>query len=263
MQFVRKNAIIYKRIRTETGKMHEGHRQRIIEKLSANERLEDHELLEILLFNAIPRKNTNDIAHNLLDAYGSLVNVLHADMESLMGVEGIGRSTAAYLATVGLIYTRIGERRMQEVPQLVFSFSAFRDYVIDRYRGLTVEVVDIFSLDARNRLSYGITFTTGESDRASFSAEKVTQLLASQRPSGIVISHNHPNSPPDPSIQDDDFTKRMHLLCALSGVKLYEHVIVGTTGAFSYYISGRLEAIRRDLDVDTLVCHPIVEKNDW
>lgn len=243
--------------------MHEGHRQRIIDKLSSNERLEDHELLEILLFNAIPRKNTNDIAHNLLEAYGSLVNVLHADMDSLMNVEGIGRSTAAYLTTVGLIYTRIGERRMQEVPQLVFNFSTFRDYAEKRYRGLTVEVIDIFSIDARNRLSYNMTFSTGEPDRVAVSAAKITQILASQHPIGIVISHNHPGSSSRPSTQDDDFTKRMHLLCTLSGVKLYDHVIVGKESTYSYFIDGRLDAIRQDLDIDALVCHPIPPKNHW
>ena len=242
---------------------HEGHRQRIIEKLSSNEKLEDHELLEILLFNAIPRKNTNDIAHNLLDAYGSLFNVLHADMESLMAVEGIGRSTAAYLTTVGQIYGRIGARRMQKTPNLIFNFSSFHEYVAERYRGLNVEVVDIFSIDARNRLSYNVTFSTGESDRVAISAEKLSGILASQHPSGIVISHNHPDSTAQPSTQDDDFTKRMHLLCSLSGVKLYEHVIIGKDGAFSYFVSGRLEAIRQDLDIDTLVCRPIVEKHKW
>lgn len=243
--------------------MHEGHRQRIIDKLSSNEKLEDHELLEILLFNAIPRKNTNDIAHNLLDAYGSLVNVLHADMDSLMNVEGIGRSTAAYLTTVGLIYTRIGEHRMQEVPQLVFSFSAFRDYAAERYRDLTVEVIDVFSIDARNRLSYNMTFSTGDPDRVTVSAEKITQILASQHPAGIVISHNHPNAPAIPSIQDDDFTKRMHLLCALSGVKLYDHVIVGKNSTFSYFSDGRLEAIRQELDIESLICRPIAEQKKW
>ena len=226
--------------------MHEGHRQRIIDKLSSNERLEDHELLEILLFNAIPRKNTNDIAHNLLNAYGSLVNVLHADMDSLMNVEGIGRSTAAYLTTVGLIYTRIGEHRMPEVP-----------------RDLTVEVIDVFSIDARNRLSYNMTFSTGDPDRVTVSAEKITQILASQHPVGIVISHNHPNAPAIPSIQDDDFTKRMHLLCTLSGVKLYDHVIVGKDSTFSYFTDGRLDAIRQDLDIDSLICRPIAEQKNW
>ena len=81
--------------------MHEGHRQRMYDKLKNDDGLFDHELLEILLFNALPRKNTNPIAHELLDTFGSLAGVLAADTEKLKAVNGVGENVALYLKCIG------------------------------------------------------------------------------------------------------------------------------------------------------------------
>ena len=72
--------------------MHEGHRKRMLERLAqGGENLQEHELLEILLFNAIPRKNTNEIAHNLLNAFGNIDGVFGAEFSQLSEIEGVGR----------------------------------------------------------------------------------------------------------------------------------------------------------------------------
>ena len=90
--------------------MHEGHRKRMLERLEHAERsLEEHELLEILLFNAIPRKNTNELAHALLSAFGSLDALFHAGTDELKAVPGVGGSTAAYLRIIGMFLERAEE----------------------------------------------------------------------------------------------------------------------------------------------------------
>ena len=81
--------------------MHEGHRKRMYEKLKNDDGLYEHELLEILLFNAFQRKNTNPIAHALLDSFGSISGVLNASVEELCAVEGVGESVALYLKCIG------------------------------------------------------------------------------------------------------------------------------------------------------------------
>ena len=77
--------------------MHEGHRKRMLQRLEHGEGLQDHELLEVLLFNAIPRKNTNPLAHELLTAFSSLGELFGASYEELLDVDGVGPETAAYL----------------------------------------------------------------------------------------------------------------------------------------------------------------------
>ena len=87
--------------------MHEGHRKRMYEKLKNNDGLLDHEILEILLFNAVPRKNTNPIAHNLLNTFGSLGGVFNATHRQLVTVDGVGESVAAYLKCIAECNRRI------------------------------------------------------------------------------------------------------------------------------------------------------------
>ena len=88
--------------------MHEGHRQRLISKLIEGKTLlSDHEILEILLFYAIPRKNVNELAHKLITAFGSLQGCLDADYDSLLTVDGVGPKTATLIVTFGEILKRV------------------------------------------------------------------------------------------------------------------------------------------------------------
>ena len=88
--------------------MHEGHRQRMLRRLNTDERsMPNHEIVEVLLYNAIPRKNTNETAHRLLDAFGSLDGIFHASFEQLCRIEGVGRETAAYLRTIAVCNDRM------------------------------------------------------------------------------------------------------------------------------------------------------------
>ena len=104
--------------------MHEGHRKRMLERLERAEgSLEEHELLEILLFNAIPRKNTNELAHRLLSAFGSLRSLFRAGMSELKAVPGVGESTAAYLKIVGMFLERADGKELS-LPS-AFSFAEF------------------------------------------------------------------------------------------------------------------------------------------
>ena len=82
---------------------HAGHRKRIIQKLESGTLL-DHELLEIMLFSVLPRRNTNDLAHRLLNQFGSIHEVYAASMEELMKVPGIGESIAAHIRCTGIVY---------------------------------------------------------------------------------------------------------------------------------------------------------------
>ena len=109
--------------------MHEGHRKRMIDKLLSDPNvLSDHELLEILLFYAIPRKNVNETAHNLLDALGNLQNVFSCDHESLADIDGIGDRSAA-------LFVLINQRKNCKFSQKARTAHQLRDYsqISDRF----------------------------------------------------------------------------------------------------------------------------------
>ncbi len=230
---------------------HEGHRQRILERLKRDgEGLCDHELLEILLFNAIPRKNTNDIAHALLEAFGSLKGVLSADLEMLSDVEGIGASTAAYLRCIGLMYDRVGKKERQ---RLVFNTRTFIDYLTERYLPLREEVLEVYCLNKQGCIVGSKRFTSSVADRVVIAPEEVSKYISSAHPPMLVLAHNHVGVPSAPSEQDDRFTAQIQMLCSINNVDLRDHIVIGSDGAFSYSLSGRLARIRRSFNIHHVI----------
>ena len=114
--------------------MHEGHRLRILEKLKDNANaLQEHEFLEILLFNAVPRKNTNPLAHELLKSFGSIKRLFDADVNALMTVKGVGLSTASYLAVIGRFFQTYKAEEKGTMPEQ-YDAKTFSDFLIKRFQ---------------------------------------------------------------------------------------------------------------------------------
>ena len=232
--------------------MHEGHRKRIMERLSgADDNLQDHERLEILLFNAIPRKNTNPIAHALIDAFGSISGVFEADVEQLKEVTGVGQSVAEYIKCVGLLFSRVS--KCEHVPLSASNLQEFSAILRDRYKGLSTEVIDFFFLDSKSNIKMTKNYTSGDSGKVTLSGEEILRLLAQHQTEGLVVAHNHPEGQCSPSAQDDQFTAQLYVYSTMHKVKLRDHVIVGKNGTYSYFLAGKLETIRHDFNVDKFI----------
>lgn len=222
--------------------MHEGHRQRIMKRLEeAEDSLQEHELLEILLFNAIPRKNTNELAHSLLRRFGGIGGVLHADMKTLASVPGVGKSTAAYLRIVGLFYERCEVN--DEVPPSAFSFASFKAYLSERFKEVREEYVEIYALDVRDNVKGIRRFTSERTFQAAVDPKEVSRFIVEHRPAAMVVVHNHIEGPPTPSGEDDDFTAQLEILCSMHNVALRDHIIYGKEGVYSYFLSGKLKEL--------------------
>ena len=222
--------------------MHEGHRQRMLERLeSAEGSLQEHELLEILLFNAIPRKNTNELAHRLLSAFGSLRAVLGAEMAELKAVPGVGESTAAYLRIIGIFYAR-AQLKEPELPS-AFSFAAFRPFLIERFEGAREEYVELYSLDGKDCVKTVRRFSSEKSFQASVDPKEISRFLVEAKPAAMVAVHNHITGPATPSREDDDFTAQLEILCSMHNVSLRDHIICSPEGVYSYFLSGKLNEL--------------------
>ena len=222
--------------------MHEGHRQRMLERLEKAEgSLQEHELLEILLFNAIPRKNTNELAHRLLSAFGSVRAVLQAGMKELSAIPGVGESTAAYLRIIGLFYERADLKAPE--PPAAFSFAAFRPYLAERFKDVKEEYVELYSLDARDCVKCVRRFSSEKPFRAAVEPKEISRFLVETKPAAMVAVHNHVEGPATPSREDDDFTAQLEILCSMHNVALRDHIICSPEGAFSYFFSGKLNEL--------------------
>ena len=229
---------------------HEGHRKRIIQKLETGALL-DHELLEIMLFSMLPRRNTNDIAHRLLQKFGSIEEVFSATIEELVTVKGIGESAAANIRCIGIVYRKhfLSKRKGYEGRYEPHNFLA---YVNEQYPFVDCEVFDVYLLGKGSEIVKRKRFTDDDGMEVKISAADLSKLLTEEKPSGIVLVHNHPKGDGASSKIDDETTKRCQLVCSMHGVILCDHCIYSPYGVFSYYLSGELQKIGNNFSIDKL-----------
>lgn len=232
---------------------HSGHRQRMYEKLREGKLLE-HEKLETLLFNAVPRKNTNELAHRLLARFGTIRGLFDAEMEQLKSVDGVGESVASYLYLIGDFYKNYYEDRGEERPKR-YERAEFREYVKKAYSYFEDEVLDFYLLDRNGNICLKRRFTEkGESNRSvEFSPEAFTTMLVEEKPAGIVAVHNHPTGKAEPSAADEDATAKCQMACSFHNVLFCDHLIFGNGEVYSYYDSGKMREISKECSVEQVL----------
>ena len=238
--------------KAKTGKApHEGHRKRLLARVGKEELLE-HELLEILLYNALPRRNTNDIAHRLLSAFGSLQEVLQAPLAKLQEVDGVGESVATYLVCLGCVLRRCTEKPQSEKGRK-YAPKDFVNYVNEKYKTEGIEVVDAYLLDEDSHIFLKERIQSGDAVHVEFDPTLLAKLLAEHTPSGLVMVHNHPYGAGTPSEKDDEMTKRCQMLCSTHNVVFCDHVIYAPEGVYSYYAQGRMLRISTEYSMDGIL----------
>ena len=239
--------------------MHEGHRQRMYEKLKSGAPLYDHELLEILLFNAIPRKNTNPLAHSLIATFGSLAGVFEADFEELKSVEGVGESVALYIRSLGECLKRTNT--VNTGFAILKNHRDIADFVTMRLRAKTAEVLEFYFLDKAGRVTSIHPFTCGDAHKVDIASQKISAVMAAARPHSVIVAHNHPRGIAAPSVNDELFTREMQVICSLNGVDLQDHCIVGSDGTiYSYFRAGAIDNIKNSYTFKNILDEYI--KND-
>ena len=229
---------------------HSGHRRRLIEK-AKREDLTEYEYLEILLFNAMPRRNTSDLAHRLLSRFGTLQNLLLATRAELLSVEGVGENVAIYLYALGQLCNSYA-RSMRKGYHGKYDYEKFIHYLKNLPEYPQEETLDVFLLDENGYIIERKKFDGGV-EKVIIHPECFTKLLIEYKPSGVVIVHNHPSGNPAPSVKDEEMTRKCQMLCSAHNVILCDHIIYGANGAYSYYNVGELKNISEDYTPDNVI----------
>ncbi len=223
--------------------MHEGHRERMRERLlSADESLTDCELLEILLYDSIDRKNTNPIAHRLLDSFIDLQHIFTATPRLLCMVAGIGPHTAERIWLCGRLLARIGKMPGRRRVNLR-NFGQVRAFVAERFSAAENECAEVYLLDDAGNLLACKTLDGADRQKIRFDSKTLGTLLGEMRPSGVIFAHNHPSGNCQPSLQDDASLRELGEMCALHGVMLQDSIIFSDGKMYSYYQEDRLKAL--------------------
>ena len=231
---------------------HEGHRKRMYEKLASGGLIHEHERLEMLLFYAYPRKNTNPIAHNLLNTFGSLRGVFEADLEELIAIDGVGENVAYYIKSVAACakpaYSLDGE------DIYLKNYGDFKDFATRRLRSKTEEVLEVYLLDKGGKVKYVFSRSDGDVHGVALNREEIPALVAAVKPYGMLIAHNHLNGDSCPSEKDDKFTGEMCVLCNFNGIILFDHCIYAAdNNVYSYFTEGKLDEIKSKYSIHSII----------
>ena len=231
---------------------HMGHRQRLYDRLKEG-KIFEHELLEMLLFNAVPRQNTNALAHRLLAKFGTVKGIFQASLKDLEKVEGVGRSVAGYLHILGRMNERYCEELFMDLEEpSVFSHERFLAYVKRVYSRFFEESLDFYMLDSQGRV-LGKRRFKGEEKSAELEPESFTNLLLAELPAGIIAVHNHPTGRAKPSEADDNFTAKCQVACSFHNVLFCDHIVYGSGEAYSYYLDGKLGNISKQCSLGEML----------
>ena len=221
---------------------HSGHRNRLREKYLnyGIEALAPHEVIEMLLFNAIPYRNTNDIAKNLIDRFGSFSAVLDATMEMLMEA-GLTRNQAAFLKLVPDV-TRLYMLDKHDNPSKIMDPDTISTYIADKFIGLGKEEhVFILLLDKKMKEVYSGILSKGSFNASEISTRRIMNLALNYGAVGVVLAHNHPSGLALPSQADYRATVQLQESLKLIGVRLLDHYIVADSEVVSMYDSGLMD----------------------
>ena len=219
--------------------IHDGHRQRLKDRF-LEEGLDGFtqvQALELLLFYCIPRKDTNPIAHELIERFGSFSQVLEAPAAELCKVPGVSRSTAAFLhlnREVGRFYL---VDRMQK-NTVLGTMDACAAYMVPHFYGRTVETVYLLCLDAKCKVLCCKEIGEGSVNSAGISVRKIVETALGANATSVVLAHNHPSGLALPSEEDVQTTRRIALALQAVEIILVDHIIVADDDYVSMAQSG-------------------------
>lgn len=223
---------------------HDGHRDRMRERIltSGISSLQSHEILEYLLYAFIPRKNTNDIAHALIEKFGSLSGVLNADAKALLEVDGMTKNAAIFLATL----PEISRAYLKEINTNKMSLSGrgvVREFLGSKLYGLPYEQVVAVALDSKDGYIALEKIAKGDGSSVKIEVREIVDFALKHNAVNIVLAHNHPSGQTSPSQADVDLTAEVAYTLGTIGVNLEDHLIFCGSKFYSFADSGRLGKI--------------------
>ena len=207
--------------------MHEGHRARVKKRFLEEglDHFSDVQALELLLFYAIPRADTNPIAHRLLEHFGSLSQVLEANPEELKKISGVGENGALLLNLI----PQMGRFYMTDrasAPGVLTTLEQCAQYLMPRFFGRKLETVFRLCLDAKCKVLCCREVGEGGTNSTGISIRRVVETALGVNATSVVLAHNHPSGVALPSPEDIQTTRRVAMALQAVEIALVDHIIV-------------------------------------
>lgn len=207
---------------------HLGHRERLKQRFMSGggENLPDYELLELVLFRAIPRRDTKPIAKDLIARFGTFADCISAPPERLKEVKGVGDAVVVELKLIQAAALRLSRENVLN-REALSSWSALMDYCKASMGYHEKEQFRILFLDRKNILIADEIQQEGTIDHTPVYTREVVKRALELSASAIILVHNHPSGDPTPSRADIEMTKKIKDACDHVGITVHDHIIVG------------------------------------
>ena len=225
------------------GNIHAGHREKMRDRFIHDkgfENFEDHQILELLLFYANTRSDTNPLAHALLEEFGSLKGVLEARPEQLMQVKGIGKQQAVLISMV-VPLTRVWHRCAMEAPRRIGNSREAEEYCLSILAGERTERFYVVSLNAKCNVLGRRKISEGSLSEVSAYPRMVMETALNYNAHSVLLCHNHPGGTCAPSPEDISSTLQLQRLLNGVGILVLDHIIVAGDRTYSMIQHGDID----------------------
>ena len=219
--------------------IHEGHRERLKNRFREDglDNFDPVNVLELLLFYCIPRRDTNEIAHELINHFGGLVQVLEAPVEELIKVDGISKNAATFLN----LTTAVGRYYMVNRAAQTAILNTVEDcgrYLLPFFIGRRNEAVYLLCLDAKCKVLCCKEVGEGSVNSAAVSPRRIVEIALGVNATSVVLAHNHPSGLALPSGDDVQTTRRIAVALQMVDIQLADHIVVADDDFVSLAQSG-------------------------
>ena len=199
--------------------------------------LQDYELLELFLFNSIPRRDVKPIAKDLMRVFGNLGEICGAPLHRLVEIKGVGEKTALDLHLLHTISSHMARESVLGRPVLS-SWNALLDYCRTAMQFEPVEQFRVLFLDRKNRLIADEVLGKGTIDRAPVYPREIVKRGLALEATAIILAHNHPSGDPTPSQSDIDMTFMIVETCNAVSISVHDHLVIGREEIASFKMLG-------------------------
>jgi DNA repair protein RadC len=211
---------------------HKGHRQRVLNKFSPSMELKAVEIVELCLFFSIPRKNVKPMAHALIKKYKYLHNILGAEKEDMLCIEGIGPQTYVFFQLILGILQYIQKEKIYDKERF-FNMEEVLAYCKWKMCHLTHEEVRVLYFNSKNQLIKDEIQSVGSINSVAIYPREIIKKCLHLGATGIVLCHNHPSGDSTPSKEDIAVTLELQKITSLLQILLHDHIIIGDNNYFS------------------------------
>lgn len=217
-------------------KLHNGHRQRVREKFISEGNLDNfapHNVLEFLLFYSIPRADTNELAHRLIEEFGSLKGVFDAPLEALTQIDGIGENSATLIKLVPALSRTYEQLQANDIKR-IYSTQDAVNFLKPKFIGLKNEILIMICMNKSGKILNCSQISTGGIDYTQVDVRKILKIILNCHATEVIIAHNHPNGLCIPSKGDSDMTEMLANALSNIGTTLRNHIIISENDYFSF-----------------------------